>query len=97
MRHHVWTDEQLQIIRDGYEAGEPLRVIAAKTGRGKTVVQYAANKMGLKHPGGNDARRQPIAAPDADRWRNQFGGSVRPTLAYVPGIVVTGSYVMRHP
>ena len=89
-----WTDDQLTVLKRGYDDGTPLKVIAKSIGYSPEACSMKARRMGLSHPT-KTGLRQKSKWDVTYSWRNQHFTSELPTLPYVPGIIVTGRYQMR--
>jgi len=90
-----WTDDQLTVLKRGYDDGTPLKVIAKSIGYSPAACSMKARRMGLSHPTKTVNHRFKSQWDVSHNWRNQYLTSDLPTLPYVPGIVVTGRYQMR--
>lgn len=95
MNGTLFTQAEDEAIRVGYIRHQTLTQIAAKIGRSVASTGSRAQLLGLHHP--NGTRNQKARRGRWSRILDQHVPFEKPTLPYVPGVIVTdeSKYRMR--
>jgi hypothetical protein len=93
-KRYKWTPSEDEILRVSYRRALPLKEIAQRLGRTWKTCGTRAKRLGLSHPNGTRNSNKVFA-----RWTiaDPLHNPELPHLPYVPGIIVTGRYLMVNP
>ena len=75
-RNMPWTQEENDILVDGYEKGEALKDIAKKIGRPVGGLSWRANQLGIRHPKPDGFRSAPVWSDEEENTLKQLYGSM---------------------